>query len=334
MKKCAFIIPYFGKFPRSFEVFLKSCSSNINYDWLIFTDDKTTYQYPENVKTRYMLYNELTEIVNRKFGFTVAMDRPYKLCDLKPAYGFIFEEYIQDYKIWGHCDIDTVLGDLDTFLTDSLLENYDKLFCLGHMTLYKNSYENNRVFMSEHNGQPLYRNVFQTSASCWFDEEWHDASNVNQIFLAQNKKVLEVDLSANFSTKTQRFNRVEYRADKENRGYIEEGIIDALYVWDRGHLYRLRCENNELVKEEYLYIHLQHRKMRFKDDALSAPYFKIVPNSYIRLKRIPTSVMEFKSVKKSAISFYALNRFWKNQKKRLDRWKHRIIIAISCWRKK
>lgn len=334
MKKCAFIIPYFGRFPKSFAVFLKSCASNPNYDWLVFTDDRTKYLYPKNVKVKYMSYKNLTELIDEKFGFTVAMDYPYKLCDLKPAYGFIFEEYIQEYKVWGHCDIDTVLGDLDTFLTDALLAEYDKLFCLGHMTLYKNTFDNNRVFMSIYNGQRLYQQVYKNPASCWFDEEWHDTNNVNQIFLAQNKKVLEVDLSANFSTKTQRFSRVEYRVYKETRGYIEEGLIDALYVWDNGHIYRLRCKDNELVKDEYLYIHLQHRKMRFKEEVLSAPYFKIVPNSYIKLKKLPMSVMEFRFVRKSAISFYALNRFWKYQKKRLDRWKHKIMIATSRWRKR
>ena len=42
----------------------------------------------------------------------VTLDRPYKLCDFKPAYGFIFGEYLKEYDYWGHCDIDIVWGDL------------------------------------------------------------------------------------------------------------------------------------------------------------------------------------------------------------------------------
>lgn len=29
--------------------FLKTCEYNKNFNWLLFTDDKTKYQYPDNV---------------------------------------------------------------------------------------------------------------------------------------------------------------------------------------------------------------------------------------------------------------------------------------------
>lgn len=37
MKVC-FIIPYFGKLPDYFRVFLKSCSYNKRFQWLLVTD--------------------------------------------------------------------------------------------------------------------------------------------------------------------------------------------------------------------------------------------------------------------------------------------------------
>lgn len=46
---CVFILPYYGKFPNYFQLFLNSCGSNPEYDWLIFTDDHTAYDYPDNV---------------------------------------------------------------------------------------------------------------------------------------------------------------------------------------------------------------------------------------------------------------------------------------------
>ncbi|WP_333562533.1 DUF6625 family protein, partial [Lactobacillus amylovorus] len=45
MKKGAFIIPYFGHFNNYFQLFLNSCKYNSNYDWIIFTDDRTKYDY-------------------------------------------------------------------------------------------------------------------------------------------------------------------------------------------------------------------------------------------------------------------------------------------------
>ncbi|WP_368731163.1 DUF6625 family protein [Lacticaseibacillus paracasei] len=37
MKKCCFVIPYFGNFPNYFQLFLNSCKKNPHYDWLFFT---------------------------------------------------------------------------------------------------------------------------------------------------------------------------------------------------------------------------------------------------------------------------------------------------------
>ena len=48
MKKCCFIIPYYGKLPNYFNVFLKTCEKNIDYNWLIFTDDTDKYNLPPN----------------------------------------------------------------------------------------------------------------------------------------------------------------------------------------------------------------------------------------------------------------------------------------------
>ena len=56
MKKCIIILPYFGKFNNYFNLFLKSCEKNPDFSWLIFTDDKSKYNYPENVRVEYMKF--------------------------------------------------------------------------------------------------------------------------------------------------------------------------------------------------------------------------------------------------------------------------------------
>ncbi|MGZ1250167.1 DUF6625 family protein [Lactobacillus delbrueckii subsp. bulgaricus] len=50
MKKVAFIVPYFGKLPNYFQLFLNSCRLNKNFKWIIVTDDKTSYSWPQNVQ--------------------------------------------------------------------------------------------------------------------------------------------------------------------------------------------------------------------------------------------------------------------------------------------
>ena len=67
----------------------------------------------------------MKQMIQEKFDYDISICEPHKLCDYKPAYGYIFEQYISEYKFWGHCDIDTIMGDLNEFITDDLLELYD-----------------------------------------------------------------------------------------------------------------------------------------------------------------------------------------------------------------
>lgn len=267
--------------------------------------------YPENVSLKIMTFNNLREFVLSKFDFNIALNTPYKLCDYKPAYGYIFENYLQDFRFWGHCDIDMLIGNLSKFVTEDLLCNYDKLFCLGHMTLYKNTYENNRVFMSIYKGEKLYRKVFSTNSICWFDEEYKDEFNINRIFKLNNKQVFEKDYSFNVNTKVFKFIRVEYLgifAEKSLNGYNSEKYIRAVYIWDKGSIYRFfKSYGNHLERQEFLYIHLQSRKMNYKYNLEHSEMIKIIPNTFQRLEYSDVTIKNIDRIKT-----YCLLPFLKN----------------------
>lgn len=289
LKKCCYIIPYFGKLPNYFPLFLQTCEWNPDFNWLIITDDETKYDYPKNVKVKRKTFCEMQTLVNSKFDFEVTLDSPYKLCDYKPAYGYIFEEYIQDYWFWGHCDTDILMGNLSKFITDDLLNSYDKLFCLGHMTLYRNNYENNRVFMSLFKEELLYKKVFSTNSICWFDEEYKDENNINRIFLNLNKRVLVSDLSINFRKSKFKFLRTKYVGDitkNSPHGYVTEKYRRAIYIWKEGNIYRLYRSKNkqQLEQEDFAYMHLQSRKMKFNKQLIGSNTIKVIPNSFERLE--------------------------------------------------
>ena len=313
MKKCCFVIPYFGVLPKSFPIFLKTCAWNPDFNWILFTDDNTAYDYPDNVTVVQMTLEELNHLADRKFGFHVALKKAYKLCDFKPAYGFLFEEWLKDYRFWGHCDIDTVMGNLSHFLTDDLLEEYDKLFCMGHFVIYRNEYSNNRVFMNRLNGIELYKKVFTTSDICWFDEEWNGKENINRMFLDAGKRVLQKDWSANFNVRTQRFNREIYYLDSQTEDIVHvcEGIKDALYFWDRGGAYRTYIEKGLLRTDEFMYMHFQWRNMRIVPPALNSDCFKIVPNAFIAMKERPSNIRNFGRIRKWSVCFYKAELWYK-----------------------
>jgi len=273
----ALIVPYFGRLPDYFPLFLQSCGSNPGVDWLIFTDDDTAYPYPGNVHWIRMSFSECRALVQSRFDFPIALAEPQKLCDYKPAYGYIFEEYLSGYEYWGHCDLDQIFGCLEHFLTDELLEQHDKLFSLGHLTVYRNDRENNRVFMSPLEGKLRYREVFTTEAGQCFDE-WLPG-NVNEIYLQTGRPAVYTNIGADLHCYQTQFRPVIY--DVEQRCYRIDPIRNSIFLWEAGELYRLYPEGSRLCKTEYPYVHLQKRKMQGHNEVLQQDSFYIVPNRFV-----------------------------------------------------
>ena len=326
MKKCCFIILYFGKLPNYFSLFLKSCKWNPDFNWLVITDDNQKYEYPENVFVENISFYDMQKLINSKFDFQISLSSPYKLCDYKPAYGYIFEDYLLDYKFWGHCDIDTLMGNLSNFISEDILEFNDKVFCLGHMTLYKNTWSNNRLFMSDYKGQSLYKDVFSNDAICWFDEEWKDDYNVNQIFLTQGKRVYKKDFSLNFEMLPSQFIRTKYvgiHTQDCPHGYQVEKYKDALYLWEKGNLYRLFILNNQLCREDFSYMHLQQRKMKYTTSIADNDTIKIMPNIFCSLEVNSVTINNFNTIKRHPNSLQSLsiqlNSKWKKLKNKVSK---------------
>ena len=291
MKKCCIVLSYFGRMPNYFDLFLKSCGKNHGFDFLIFTDDKEKYAYPENVKVIYMTLGEMKEKLQAEFDFGIFLKSAYKLCDYRVCFGYVFEDVLKDYEYWGYCDNDLIFGDIGKFF----IEGYDKMFCLGHLTIFKNTAENNRLFMYG----DLYKKVFSSGENMIFDECWKDSENIHDIFLKNNKKVFEKDLSVNLKILSNKFVKITFQP--ETREFLEDKT-ECLYTWENGKVYGY-CMKDSLVKEEYLYIHLQERKMKYKHDL--GDVYKIVPNSFLPLE-MSVDERTFERIKKRAFNLHLL----------------------------
>lgn len=168
----AVVIPYFGKFPKYLPYFIESSLKNDFIDFLIFTDDKSALRYSEgNVKINYQSVTEFNALVTEKLGLPFALTKGYKLCDLKPVYGKIYEDSIKEYGFWGFSDIDIIFGDLRQLLTEELLANYDiisfyDLFISGPFCLFRNEEDVNMLFVKSKD----YERVLNSTEYECFDE--------------------------------------------------------------------------------------------------------------------------------------------------------------------
>ena len=77
-----YVIPYFGKLPAGFPMWLLSCSTNSTIDWILYTDDHTEYDYPDNVKVHYCSYEDIKSKIQKCYDFKVTIERPWKSASL------------------------------------------------------------------------------------------------------------------------------------------------------------------------------------------------------------------------------------------------------------
>lgn len=268
------IIPYFGIFPNYFNLFLQSCAANPTVNWIIFTDNQKYYDYPDNVKRIFMTFSQMQERVQRKFDFPVVLQKPYKLCDYKVAYGYLFEAELKGYDFWGYCDMDVLFGDLRGFLTEDILMTYDKLGHLGHLTLFRNTEENNRLFMSQIDGRERYKEVFSTPYICVFDE-WQYPS-INHIFLDNHRNVFFWDFIADIYPYDSYYHRVSWDVKRQTRLFNTE---NCMVQWKNGHVFLKWKEGKLWKQEEYLYVHFQKRNMR-PNSLTNLSSFYVIPERF------------------------------------------------------
>jgi len=249
-KKILIIIPYFGKLPNYFEMWLLSAKYNKDFDWLLILDDKTNYDFPENVNVEYSSFQILKNTIQKKFDFQITLHSPYKLCDYRPAYGYIFNEYIKDYDFWGYGDVDLIYGNLSNFITDQILYEYDKILSVGHLTLFRNNDYMNSSFKLQAPNLPSYIEAFSNEKPFTFDE-W---GGVTRIFNAHPIKQYQEGIMADISWYFYKFKSANGHANYKK----------TCFVWNNGVLYQLFENNNELGVKEFPYVHFQKRKMDVK----------------------------------------------------------------------
>ena len=291
MKKIRLIIPYFGQLPKFFPYFLLTAKRNQKIDFLIYTDQNIN-QFEilnaKNIEFVTLSFDDLRKKVQSKFDFEISLKTPYKLCDYKVAYGFIFEEELKGYDYWGFCDTDVLLGDIYQFLEEhSFFENdYSRYGLLGHLQIFKNSQEVNHIFIS---GQGLnyrldFHNIFTSEQNFIFDE----ADGIQKIFEKNNFKQLQdkffddIDIS--------RFSFREYGENEPKRYYFwsEENGLESINLID-----------GNIKVNRPLYAHFQKR-------VIKCPEFRLVDSFYV----IPNQLVIGKKISKEELLEVTRNKFY------------------------
>jgi hypothetical protein len=169
----AIVVVYFGPLPKWMNLYLATCAANPDVDWLILSDHPCPPR-PPNVHHLPMTLEHFRSLARERLGMPVAIETPYKICDFKPAFGVILEEYLKQYDFWAHSDLDICWGRIRHFIPDADLPQYDIISAApyqicGHFTLYRNESRVNNLFRA--NGE--HQRAFQAPKFVGFDEIGH-----------------------------------------------------------------------------------------------------------------------------------------------------------------
>lgn len=307
--KIAFLCPYFGRLPlEQIKLWLKTCSFNPDFDWIIITDDRSCFALPHNVKKITMSFEQFRKYVIKKLGFSVSLSSAYKLCDFKPLYGFLFNNILREYDYWGHCDMtDCIFGDLSIYINEDTIKQYDKIFFLGHMTLYRNTEEVNKRFLIKTKSGISVKTILQSNENMAFDEV--NQYSINTIYKENNFPLLRLDeCYYDITPKSYAFKHSSW--DENFSGHMNKRI-PTIFLWRQGHLYEYSILDRAVKSKELGYIHYQKRKMVYDLNIENTDRFIITPKGFYDFKgqKINSKVIIDNSRDKLIYKQYVLLKF-------------------------
>ena len=266
---------HFGTLPRFFQLWLNSISNNKDIHIRFFTDnDLSQYKIPNNVYYTKISLKNFVENVQSKFDFKINIQNAYKLCDIKPMYGYLFEEEIKNYDYWGHADIDFIYGDLSNFVLNLSFLKQKKFFRNGHFSIYKNTTEVNRFF--KHKIHKIdYQHILSNTNNFSFDEL--EPYSINRIFDDLNEPVFhDNDLVADVHPLFKSFKLCHLDYPKSQYKKLNDNY---LFIYEKGKIFGFYFKNGKILKKEFIYLHIQKRS--FLNLIHDHQEYLIVPDKFI-----------------------------------------------------
>lgn len=294
LTRIGIVLPYFGKLPNYFPLFLQSCRRNPTIDWLVYTDSSRELDWPENVKVHKTTFDAFRSRIQKSFDFPICLESPYELCDFKPTYGDTLQEDLQKYDFWGHCDCDLIFGDLRRFLTEDIFADNLRILCCGHLSLYKNVPEVNRYYRTQ--GYIDYRELLQSPGIHSFDE-W---PGLSECWHRDKKPYYGKLIYDDLTVGVEDFRPVNITPggyigpyhDQPDESKRFRRMHNILYHWDSGTLERCWVEKGELHREETAYVHMQKRKMTYDPAVLGNDRFLIVPDAFLPHRKLTAEILQ------------------------------------------
>ncbi len=235
-------------------------------------------------------FEDIKNYFQKHFDFKISsLERPYKFCDYRPAYGELFQEYLTGYDFWGHCDIDLLWGDFRKFVTDDVLSKYNRIYYFGACCLYRNTPEVNSWYRTLKSDKRVnYKQAFSSEKSLAFDE-W---PGMIMILRDNGMREYEVKDFVNQGSLDEHFFKIYDYSDLSK-------IKDLYFEWNNGNTYA--CHHGKIINE-FVYVHGKFKpaedlknNIPEKFYLLSTGYVTAQENEITKFKREPLKIFYYRT---------------------------------------
>lgn len=313
MEKILKIIPYYGKFPKMWLFYLDSLRRHTFIDVLLVTDIEQKIELPSNIKVLKMTLDQLYNLAEDKLDCKITARTPYKLCDIKPALGVIFQEHTKDYKYWAYGDIDLIYGNLERFLKTPIEQEYDVItfreeWYSGAFTIIKNIPVLNNLALQS----PDFIKVLNNIKPFCFDECGRKYQSLREGLTAE--EALKLNIPGDVVCWTTLINRL--LKDRKIKVFVRNYIKESLPF---GEIIEFR--DGKIIGSGYTEYPIYHFVWHKKQKCHIIPTWSKIPNFYFLS---PTGIY-----KKEQLKFYFFISNYRKLKGKLLTYKQKIIDSYN-----
>ncbi|NRA16437.1 MAG: hypothetical protein HRU04_13145 [Oceanospirillaceae bacterium] len=290
MDKIALLSPYYGALPKNFSFYANSLANNLKIHVYMFTDCSYDGFIPENLHFIKSDIEHFKSLVKDKLGIDASINNGYKLCDFRPAYGLIFEDYITDYEFWAMGDVDVIYGSvLDNFPKN--WQDFDVLSMVpewlsGSLCVFRNIAKINQLYLSS----TSWEEVFSSEKSFAFDE-----CNCLYERLRQGENILEIDGKQSFTYLVKAAAK-----NGELNAWFEQRLVKEKIFGNGDYIQMLDGRLYSQDGQELAYYHLVSEKIK---DRFILPEWTVIPQEYFI---VPQGIFLPENFWHSELTFYRI----------------------------
>lgn len=257
MKKIGIICFYFGKWPKLNDFFLETIKTNESVDFFIFSDNIPAKTFCENVKFNNFSIDVFNQLASKYLNIKTNVKNPIKVCDFRPAFGIIFQDYLKPYDFWGYSDLDLIFGNIRNFFTKELLDEYDiistrKEFLSGTLTIFKN----NDIINNFYKKSSDYKRIHESQDYFNFEEAGHGITP--RLFVGENIEDIPPEIDSMMHTlKRSKDIKIHYSNMIVEQIPLNKTLKEFKWelLWNKGNLF------NQTEKKDLMAFHLKFHKL-------------------------------------------------------------------------